>query len=385
MIQTLAIFVDAYRALNARKLFWIALILSGVVVLAFAAVGINEEGLSFFGWQTSLPPNTAIFPAELFYKTMFLTLGVNFWIAWIATILALVTTAGIIPDLVTEGSVDLTLSKPIGRVRLFLTKYISGLLFVALQISVFSAASFLVLGLRGGVWVPAVFIAIPMVILFFSYLFCVCALLGLLTKSTVASLLLTLLFWFAIFGVHTTESILLWTKVSQEQRIIAIQDDIERREQELERMRQGDGRGIGAGVMDAVRLPGRERALERQRERLVEREETARTWRRVHMGAFAVKTVLPKTSETIGLIERWLIDLAELPDMQEPPQPILPEEITEDAEDVEFMDPALQENVTREIQERIRERSVAWIIGTSLVFQAGVLGIACLIFRRRDF
>ena len=31
MTQTMAIFLDAYRELNSRKLFWITLILSGVV------------------------------------------------------------------------------------------------------------------------------------------------------------------------------------------------------------------------------------------------------------------------------------------------------------------------------------------------------------------
>ena len=38
--QTLALFVDAYRELNAKKLFWIVLILSVVVVAGFATMAI---------------------------------------------------------------------------------------------------------------------------------------------------------------------------------------------------------------------------------------------------------------------------------------------------------------------------------------------------------
>ena len=49
MTQTLAIFYDAYRSLNARKVFWIALIMSLLVAGAFALVGINEKGISIFG------------------------------------------------------------------------------------------------------------------------------------------------------------------------------------------------------------------------------------------------------------------------------------------------------------------------------------------------
>ena len=92
MTQTLAIFLDAYRELNARKLFWITLILSGVVVLAFAMIGINEKGLRLIVWDVTFPLNTTIMSREVFYKTLFVNLGIAFWLAWLATILALVST-----------------------------------------------------------------------------------------------------------------------------------------------------------------------------------------------------------------------------------------------------------------------------------------------------
>ncbi len=41
MIQTLALLNAAYRELNARKLFWVTMGLSLLIVAAFAAVGIN--------------------------------------------------------------------------------------------------------------------------------------------------------------------------------------------------------------------------------------------------------------------------------------------------------------------------------------------------------
>ena len=51
MRQTLAILLDSYRELNARKLFWITLILSGLIVVSFSLVGINEKGPTFLWWQ----------------------------------------------------------------------------------------------------------------------------------------------------------------------------------------------------------------------------------------------------------------------------------------------------------------------------------------------
>lgn len=44
MRQTWAILFDAYRELNAKKLFWITLALSGLVVVAFAMVSLTPKG-----------------------------------------------------------------------------------------------------------------------------------------------------------------------------------------------------------------------------------------------------------------------------------------------------------------------------------------------------
>ena len=105
MRQTLAIFLDAYRELNSKRLFWITLGLSGLVVLAFAIVGIDDRGLLLLSWHFPSPINSSIIPADTFYKWLFLGLGIKFWLTWLATILALVSTAGIIPDLVSSGSI----------------------------------------------------------------------------------------------------------------------------------------------------------------------------------------------------------------------------------------------------------------------------------------
>ena len=54
LIQTGAMFVDAYRELNSKKMFWIVLILSAVVVIGFAGVGIDDKGLTLFGMSLPL-------------------------------------------------------------------------------------------------------------------------------------------------------------------------------------------------------------------------------------------------------------------------------------------------------------------------------------------
>ena len=162
MTQTLAIFYEAYRSLNAKKMFWAVLVLSGIVSGSFLFVGINEGGLKVLVWQIDVPfLNTHVMTPATFYKRMFVGLGIEYWLSWLAAILALISTAGIFPDLINSGSINLLVSKPIGRLRLFATQYVAGLLFVILQVLLFTAVCFLVIGLRGGVWEPRLFWPCP--------------------------------------------------------------------------------------------------------------------------------------------------------------------------------------------------------------------------------
>lgn len=347
MSQTLAIFHDAYRSLNAKKMFWMVLVISAVVVLAFAMVGINETGVKIAFWQVdSALVNSNFVSQALFYKWIFANIGIGFWLSWIAVILALVSTAGIFPDMITAGSIDLLLSKPIGRLRLFLTQYAAGLLFVTLQVAIFAAASFLVIGLRGGVWEPGLFMAVPLVVCMFSYLFSVSTLIGLLTRSTLAALLLTLLFWFSIYSIGTAENMVLVFKTAAEENVNLMQpprppgEDAESTDEDV--TEEG-----GAGQGD---------------------EGSGRTLQTVHRILFAAKTVLPKTTETMSLLERSLIDMAELPRN--------PDDNRHDR---------AQRAVGRKVAEEVRSRSVGWVVGTSLGFELVVLALAAAVFCRRDY
>ncbi len=373
MRQTLALLVDAYRELNARKMFWITLILSGLVVAVFAAVGIDEEGLTILWWHLptgELNITTALIPRDVFYKTLFTNFGVAFWLAWIATILALVSTASIFPDLISSGAIDLVLSKPIGRWRLFITKYCGGLLFVTLQVAVFCTASFLVLGVRGDVWEPALFIAIPLVVIFFSYLFAICTLLGLVTRSTIAALLLTLLVWFGLFLLNMADGIVLMMKTTNEQRIAAIERSIEANERSIEMWHE----------RDPERVPAVEERLVRAQADLEEAQGNGQTVGVIYNIVYGLKTVLPKTGETIDLLERWLIDLAELPGGTDAGGDAMG---SYDPETGQFR--ADNEATQLEFVRELRDRSVWWVLGTSLAFELLVLLAAGWIFHKRDF
>lgn len=390
MTQTWALLVDAYRELNSKKLFWITLILSAVVVVACGMVGINGRGVTVLHWQFETPFMTTeqISRAD-FYKMIFTSMAIPFWLTWAATILALISTGGMFPDFIASGSIELTLSKPIGRWRLFLTKYACGLLFASLQVLVFSLAAFLVIGIRGGSWEWGIFLAVPIVVVFFSYLFCICVLLGIVTGSAIASILLTLLIWLGISMLGGADGMLMMLKTQGE---LAAEDagkSVERlearlaaQEAELRALESGEGDERGedreAKISSVTGRLGMTRSsLEEARQEAEGGREMAGAIEPWHRGVVLVRTVLPKTSDTIGLLERWLVDTSGLTGAQ-----------TQEAESDDAapaFGSAPDPRLAKRMDEQIKSRPVWWVIGTSLMFECVVLGIAGWLFARRDF
>jgi len=389
LTQTGAIFLDAYRELNAKKLFWITMGLNLLAVLIFAAAGINEQGITILHWQPVESPffNSESISPELFYKIQFTSWAIPIWLSWATIILALVSTAGIVPDLISGGMIEPVLSKPIGRMRLFLTKFLTGLLFVALQVTVFSVGALLVIGIRGGAWEFKLLLAIPIVLALFSYLFSFCALMGMITRSTIASLLITMLFWFIIWIVNLGDSIMLAQRegalLRVEDREVMVERQIELAQKMRDQRREQDKPIPGE---DGEPIPDRfEDPLEAinptlgtARTRLDDARGEAESSVRWAGRVIALKTVFPKTQETVGLLERYLISQEEIDKLMGMSQPDEPE----DTDDLPAMtDPRAGQRVA----EILRSRSITWILGTSFAFEFVMLALCSLIFRRRDF
>jgi ABC-type transport system involved in multi-copper enzyme maturation permease subunit len=204
----LAILMDSFRLLQARRLFWVTFGISMLVALAYASIGFNEKGMTlFFGAKEFENPilREGRPEAAAFYVMMFTDWIVGLWLAWFALGLALISTAGIFPDFIAEGSIGISLSKPVGRMRLFLLKFAGGLLFVALQVAVFTLMVFLAIGWRVGEWNFTIFWAVPVVTFVFGLLYSVAVLIGVWSRSTLFALLGACGMWVLSWLVHFTE------------------------------------------------------------------------------------------------------------------------------------------------------------------------------------
>ncbi len=390
LTQTWAMFVDAFRELHARKLFWITMGLSLLVVVIFALFSVDAKtGIHFAGWTIpGSEEQAARIPPSLFYTFWMIQVGINFWLAWVAAIIALISTAGIIPSLVSSGAIDTMLSKPMGRVRLFLTKYVTGLFFVSLQVGVFAIGCLLVIGLRTGDWEWRILLAIPLVTLFFSYLFSICALVGLISKSPLTSVLITGLLWFLIFLANMSDGILLGVKsqMAYEAEYAAAQMEYQSNQiaELVIRLEEEEAAGDAGDSRTSKRLDNARSSLANAEERAEDASKDLPAIEKWHGYVFGAKTVLPKTGETIALLERWMIDTSDYNELF--PGMLEAEEVRFDDDDADApADPSKVRSPQQRSTDEIRARSTGWVIGTSVIFELIILGICCWIFKRRDF
>lgn len=329
MSQFVAIFIDALRLLRAKALFWVTLGISCFAAVLYLSIGFDAEGVTIlFGlssFENEMIRADSPF-AEMFYLGIFSVLIVNIWLSWIAIILAMVTCAPVFPSFMEEGASGTVLSKPVGRLKLFLFKYLTGLLFAFLQTGLFCLIVFLALRLRVGTWNPTVFWAVPLIVLMFSYLWAVMVTVGIRTRSVMASILIALLVWFSAWISRTAEEYA-W---------------------------------MGAEMGEVPAGPGTVRLS----------EEEQQSWKERYPMMSLPYKLLPKTTDTVNLLQRYI-------KVQGDEEFSLVQLIGIMAGDGPEPD--------EEVEAAMKRHSPAFIIGSSLAFELVILSLGAWIFVRRDF
>lgn len=112
---------------------------------------------------------------------------------------AILVTAPIVPQTFDPGSLSLLLSKPISRWLLFLSKFLGGCAFIFINGAYLIVGISLVLGARFGVWDAKLLWLIPIYVFAFAIYYSVSAFAGVYWRSTVVSIVVSILFWAGCF------------------------------------------------------------------------------------------------------------------------------------------------------------------------------------------
>jgi ABC-type transport system involved in multi-copper enzyme maturation permease subunit len=135
----------------------------------------------------------------------------------VVMVVALLVTAGFVPDMLRRGTLDLLLARPLGRVRLLLSKYVGGLWFISIFATFLISGSWIALSIRSGYWNPWFLFSIVTVLATFAVLSSVSVLVGVVTRSPGAAAMIAIGVW-AVSGVvvglhHTIQTMLYGTEV----------------------------------------------------------------------------------------------------------------------------------------------------------------------------
>jgi ABC-type transport system involved in multi-copper enzyme maturation permease subunit len=152
---------------------------------------------------------SVLFAVEIPYAFISLRQGVYLiekWLVngigiWVLLFVAVVVTAGFVPNMLAKGSLDLLVSKPIGRVRLLLYKYTGGLLFILILTTVTVLGVWAAIGLRSGIWTTNFLAIIPVMTFYFAVLYAFSTLAAVFTRNTLVAILMTGLAWGLMWGI----------------------------------------------------------------------------------------------------------------------------------------------------------------------------------------
>jgi ABC-type transport system involved in multi-copper enzyme maturation permease subunit len=126
---------------------------------------------------------------------------VGFIGATVTILISIIITAFFIPNMLRKGTIDLLVVKPIHRTTLLIYKYVGGLTFIFLNTAVAVGGVWLALSIRSGVWAPGFLWMIPILTFSFAILYAVSALFGVLTRSAIVAILITICAWFGLWIV----------------------------------------------------------------------------------------------------------------------------------------------------------------------------------------
>ena len=158
-----------------------------------------------YGWANVLEP----FPLRGSSLREFVQSTAAWVMKWfvgaIGIVIAILVTAPIIPQMFDPGSLHLLLSKPISRWLLFLSKFIGGCAFILIGATYLIGGLWLILGTRFGVWDANILVSIPIYLFVFAIYYSVSSLIGIVWRSPIVCVALTVVFWLACFVLGVTK------------------------------------------------------------------------------------------------------------------------------------------------------------------------------------
>ena len=205
---------DTFRQALANRVFWVMLSACAVVILFCLSITIEEGeslrapddigldrphgriSLVFGAWRLPLFRD-----GQAMVHFILLVLGEGVF-GVVGTLLALVLTAGFVPEFLQPGNATVLLSKPTPRWALLLGRYLGVLALLAGYVGLYVIGTWMALGLRTGFWVNSYLWGLPLLLLQVAAIYSFSAFLGVCFGSNLVCVIGSVLFWLMCCGLN---------------------------------------------------------------------------------------------------------------------------------------------------------------------------------------
>jgi ABC-type transport system involved in multi-copper enzyme maturation permease subunit len=186
---------DVMREAAARWTLVAYFFLSTVFIVIFA-FAINLDivdgalaGAQLFGQDVG--PRGASSPISVEQLVLGFNTGFSGFLYFICTFLAIFATAHLVPRMQEKGTIDLYLARPVGRVRLLLSRYVAGLILAATNVIYLMGSMWVIVAWKTHVYSTRFLMGGSIIFLVIATLLAFAFLVGVFTSSTAVSIMTT--------------------------------------------------------------------------------------------------------------------------------------------------------------------------------------------------
>lgn len=200
----MTIIMNTFREALAKKIFYGYYVFYAIVVLIMLfAVSLDAvEGIVSFA---------DIKQVIVSVEVGFLTLSFN-----LILFFSLISTSSFIPSMLEKGTIDLLISKPVSRFTILISKFLGAVIFVFISMVFLIGSIWLILSLKSGYWSPDFLYSIFALTAAFAVMYSITVLIGLLTNSSVISILVNFFLIFVLCPVLSIRETVIFPLVKNE-------------------------------------------------------------------------------------------------------------------------------------------------------------------------
>jgi len=200
------LFLDALYQVLDNKVFRVLVVLTVLPILTTLLVGVREDGFSLlFGLkEIAYPEWVTMFgddPQAILIE-MYLGLVMDGLVGTIGLTVCIAATAFFVPRMLEKGAADLVFVKPVPRWLMYLSRYVTGLVFVGLLGLILTVGTYLSVLVSSGVSYTGIIWSSLTLVYVFAMVHAVTMLIGLTTRSTPAAMILGVIFFMGNGMVH---------------------------------------------------------------------------------------------------------------------------------------------------------------------------------------